>query len=101
VTVKKGAVLGSGSLAPEGFTLPVGSVWVGSQDGCAVNVAPEDKTYSTKDTVTPFGRAFYQGKANFSVVPLWGICMYNTLWQAFCTWYVCIWSCVHFSLHFV
>lgn len=37
VTVKKGAVLGSGSLAPEDFTLPAGSVWVGSQQGCAGN----------------------------------------------------------------
>lgn len=86
VTVCKGAVLGSGSLAPEDFTLPVGSVWVGAQDGCAVNVAPADPTYSTKDTVTPFGRAFYQGKAQYSVVPLWGIVTYNTMWQAFCTW---------------
>lgn len=39
VTVRKGAVLGSGSLAPEDFTLPVGSVWVGSQQGCAGNLA--------------------------------------------------------------
>jgi carbonic anhydrase/acetyltransferase-like protein (isoleucine patch superfamily) len=86
VTVKKGAVLGSGSLAPEDFTLPVGSVWVGAQDGCAVLVAPEDRTYATRDTTTPFGRAFYQGKAAFTVIPLWGVVAYNTLWQAFCTW---------------
>lgn len=51
-----------------------------------MNVAPEDSTYNTKDTVTPFGRAFYQGKAPYRVVPLWGIVLYNTLWQAFCTW---------------
>jgi carbonic anhydrase/acetyltransferase-like protein (isoleucine patch superfamily) len=87
VTVRKGAVLGSGSLAPEDFELPVGSVWVGSQNGAAVNVAPTDKTYLTKDTVTPFGQAFYQGNANYTVIPLWGIVMYNTIWQAFCTWY--------------
>ncbi len=29
VTLKKGAVLGSGSLAPEEFKMDVGSVWVG------------------------------------------------------------------------
>ena len=33
-------------------------------------------------------RAFYKGQATYSVVPLWGIVLYNTSWQAFCTWYV-------------
>ena len=48
VTLSKGSVLGSGSLAPEDFTAAVGSVWVGSSEGSAVNVAPADPTYNVK-----------------------------------------------------
>ena len=87
VTLSKGAVLGSGSLASEDMLLPVGSVWVGSQHGSAVNVSPPDQTYNVKDTMSPFGRAFYEGQANYCVLPLSVIALYNTLWQAFCTWY--------------
>eukprot|EP01038_Epipyxis_sp_PR26KG_P006462 gene6462-8890_t len=87
VTVQKGAVLGSGSLVPEDFIIPVGSIWVGSQGGRAVNVSPADQSFNTKDTTTPFGKAFYEGKANYFVIPLWVIILYNTSWQAFCTCY--------------
>lgn len=52
-----------------------------------MNVAPTDETYNVKDTTTPFGKAFYERKADFPVIPLWGIVMYSTLWQAFCTCY--------------
>ena len=38
VVLRRGSVLGSGSLAAENFEAPVGSVYVGSRDGCAVNV---------------------------------------------------------------
>jgi len=85
VKVGRAAVLGSGSLAPEDMDVPVGSVWVGSTQGSPVNVAPADFSYATKDTTTPFGRAFYEGKATYKVVPLWAIVLYNTSWQAFCT----------------
>lgn len=87
VTLRRGAVLGSGSLAAEGMDIAVGSVWVGSRSGCAINVAPSDPSYATNDTMTPFGRAFYQRKAPYFVLPLWFIVLYNTLWQAFCTCY--------------
>lgn len=83
----KGSVLGSGSLAKEDFYAPVGSIWVGSQDGCALNAAPEDKSFNVKDTRSPFGRAFYDGDAQYGVIPLWAIVFYNTAWQAFCTMY--------------
>jgi hypothetical protein len=85
--LKRGAVLGSGSLAPEDFVAPVGSVWVGSTAGTAQMVTPADLTYAQKDTRTPFGRAFYDGKASYAVIPLWAIVMYSTTWQAFCTCY--------------
>lgn len=87
VTLARGAVLGSGSLASEGMKIPVGSVWVGSRAGTAVNVAPTDMSYNFKDTLTPFGRAFYMGEASYTVIPLWAIVIYNTLWQGACTCY--------------
>lgn len=86
VTLGKGAVLGSGALAYEDMTIEVGSVWLGSQHGSALNVAPKDLSYASKNTTTPFGKAFYEGKANYFVLPLWMIILYNTTWQAFCTW---------------
>jgi hypothetical protein len=44
-----------------------------------------DASYNVKDTLSPFGRAFYKHEATFEVIPLWAIVCYNTLWQAFCT----------------
>lgn len=86
VRVRRGAVLGSGTLTSEDMDLPVGSVWVGSQGGSAVNVVSEDASYAIKDTITPFGRAFYERKASYFVLPLWFIIIFNTLWQGFITW---------------
>mmetsp|Transcript_1799 Transcript_1799/g.2830 ORF Transcript_1799/g.2830 Transcript_1799/m.2830 type:complete len:1652 (-) Transcript_1799:132-5087(-) len=85
--LKKGAVLGSGSLSPENFLCPTGSIWVGSRDGTCINVSPEDKTFDRKDCVSPFGKAFYQGNAPYFVLPLWAIVVVNMTWQAFCTCY--------------
>jgi len=86
VHLRRGSVLGSGSYAPMGLECPIGSVWVGSQEGRPLNVSPTDPTFATKDTLTPFGRAFYQRKAPYFVIPLWMIMMYNITWQAICTW---------------
>lgn len=79
--------MGSGSLAPEDFVCPVGSIWVGSRDGSCINVSPEDRTYEIKDTISPFGRAFYEGKAPYTVIPLWGVVCINLFWNAICTCY--------------
>eukprot|EP01038_Epipyxis_sp_PR26KG_P009637 gene9637-12976_t len=87
VTIGKGAILGSGSIAHEDFEAPMGSVWVGSRYGRPVNVAPADFSYENKETITPFGLAFYQGKANFFVIPLWGIVLYSTFMRVICTTY--------------
>ena len=83
--VRRGAVLGSGSLACEDMDVPVGSIWVGSREGCAVNASPADLSYNVKDTTTPFARAFYLGQASYRIIPLWGIVIYNMFWQAICT----------------
>jgi hypothetical protein len=80
-------VLGSGSLSPEDFVCPVGSIWVGSRDGSAVNVSPEDLSSEEKDTIRPFGRAFYEGKASYTVIPLWGVVLINMFWNAIATCY--------------
>jgi acyl-CoA synthetase (AMP-forming)/AMP-acid ligase II/acetyltransferase-like isoleucine patch superfamily enzyme/acyl carrier protein len=85
VTMRRGSVLGSGSLAAENFEAPVGSVWVGSRHGSAMNAAPADLSYGRKDTLTSFAKAFYHREVDYFVIPLSFIVMYNTLWQAFCT----------------
>ncbi len=73
--------------ASEDMDVGVGSIWVGSHQGCAVNASPVDLSFNVADTTTPFGRAFYQGHAEgYTVIPLWVIVLYNTSWQAFCTW---------------
>lgn len=50
-------------------------------------MSPEDLTYAIKDTITPFGRAFYEGNAPYTVIPLWGVVCINLLWSAVCTCY--------------
>jgi hypothetical protein len=65
----------------------VGSIWVGSRDGSCINVSPEDRTYEVKETNSPFGKAFYDGKAPYRVIPLWAVVLYNLAWQSFCTCY--------------
>ena len=80
-------MLGSGSLSPENFECPIGSIWVGSRDGTCINVSPEDKTFDRKDTNSPFGRAFYDKKAPYFVFPLWAIVIFNTTVHALATCY--------------
>lgn len=81
--LKRGSVLGSGGLTPEDFIAPVGSVWIGSKDGKCINVAEEDKSFLTKDLISPFGKAFYQRNAAYTVIPLWGIILYSCFWRFF------------------
>jgi len=87
VILRRGCVLGSGSLAHEGFEGAVGSMWVGSRGGSAAVVSPEDESFRDKDTNSPFGRAFYGKDASYCVLPLWLVASYNTIWQGFCVCY--------------
>lgn len=84
--LRRGSVLGSGSLACEDMEVAMGSVWVGSKEGKAVNVAPKDTTFATKETISPFGRAFYLREASYQVFSLGFVFFYNITWQAICTW---------------
>ena len=86
-TLGKACVLGSGGLAREGFEGGIGSMWVGSRAGTTTMVQPEDESYLLRDLISPFGKAFYQGKADYFVFPLWFVAFYNTFWQALCVCY--------------
>jgi hypothetical protein len=85
VRLKKASVVGSGTLAPENFEAEVGEVWVGSTGGRPVNAAASNQTLLKSDTLTPFGKAFYEGRAAYWVITLPFIIAYNVLWQFFCT----------------
>ncbi|KAK1232838.1 putative NRPS-like protein biosynthetic cluster [Marasmius sp. AFHP31] len=68
------AVMGSGTLGTRNAEYLDGSTWMGSKNGkpmCLKPGAPSEKASSEKlgDTITPFGRAFYGGKASFYVLP--------------------------------
>ncbi|KAI9309236.1 hypothetical protein BJ944DRAFT_137912, partial [Cunninghamella echinulata] len=90
------AVLGSGGLLKKHFKMSAGSTWVGSRGGNAYKFSDGDAQdynekgqYPEDDTVTPFGRAFYQRKANYFVAPLWILVPYNFIMQVIGT---CYWS---------
>jgi carbonic anhydrase/acetyltransferase-like protein (isoleucine patch superfamily) len=86
--VGKNAVLGSNSVCPENWYLPEGSVWFGSKGGephCLEQgvARNRDRPIKSRDTMKeklqlvgdsstlrPFGKAFYQRKANYFVWPL-------------------------------
>ncbi|KAI8093662.1 uncharacterized protein BX664DRAFT_261054 [Halteromyces radiatus] len=77
------AVLGSGGLLKKHFKISPGSTWVGSRGGNAYKFSDGDAQdeKSLDDTVTPFGRAFYQRKANYFVAPLLLLVPYNFIMQ--------------------
>jgi len=92
----KGAVLGSNSVCPAGRYLPEASVWFGSRSGEPVllekgveevngpvqasEVDPDKlQMYGDESTLRPFGRAFYNGEANYFVYPLPLIILFTVL----------------------
>jgi len=81
----QGSILGSGGLAAEDFIAPTGSVWVGSSQGSAVNIAPADNSFTS--ALSPFAKAFYLRHSNYCVLSQSMIVVYNTLWQAICVCY--------------
>jgi acyl-CoA synthetase (AMP-forming)/AMP-acid ligase II/acetyltransferase-like isoleucine patch superfamily enzyme/acyl carrier protein len=92
--IGKGAVLGSNSICPAGRYLPESSVWLGVRNGNpillekgvedvagpinAADVSPiKFQMHGDESTIRPFGRAFYQGDANYLVLPLVAINMFT------------------------
>ncbi|OSD06234.1 acetyl-CoA synthetase-like protein [Trametes coccinea BRFM310] len=68
--VGKRTVMGSGALGRRGGVYENGSVWMGSEGGEAVCFKKGSKEADDgSSTITPFGRAFYERKAAFFVLP--------------------------------
>jgi len=92
--IGKNAVLGSNSVCPEGRYLPESSLWFGSQ-GCEPVLLEQgtedisgvimstdikqDKLQFEGDssTLRPFGKAFYNGKATYRVIPLYMVIIFT------------------------
>ncbi|KAL3450327.1 hypothetical protein BJX65DRAFT_315869 [Aspergillus insuetus] len=99
VTVGEMAMVGSGSLLRRNGFYPPDTVWTGSRNGNAIQFptitahvdkekqamsssssssGDDEKNGGGRDTTRPFGRAFYQGMANFPVIGIPGIVAYST-----------------------
>jgi len=85
-TIGRRAVMGSGALSKRNTSYDAGSTWIGngafnshlahpithrdsSDKGEAVCLNRGDEKQADMETVTPFGRAFYQRKAEYFVYP--------------------------------
>ncbi|KAH7401303.1 hypothetical protein BKA66DRAFT_585266 [Pyrenochaeta sp. MPI-SDFR-AT-0127] len=85
-SVGEGAVLGSGALTKRNESYPPYSVWVGSKGGECVRLdhkGPDDINMMEKKgghkSSTPFGRAFYEGQAEYHVLGLPSIICYSLI----------------------
>jgi len=73
--------LGSGGLGPEGATLPENTRWVGCRDGAPVEVPSQMDPFSARrTTIKPFGKAFYEGAAPYTVWPYALHILYSLAW---------------------
>ncbi|XP_006461692.1 hypothetical protein AGABI2DRAFT_70890 [Agaricus bisporus var. bisporus H97] len=74
--VGRRTVMGSGALGKRDTLYEDGSTWMGCENGEAICFGRSDRDYPEKEvtsTSTPFGRAFYEGKADYWVFPYWFI----------------------------
>ncbi|KAJ7917936.1 hypothetical protein B0H13DRAFT_2439611 [Mycena leptocephala] len=80
------ALMGSGALAMRDKEYKEGSIWLGTD--CLDDGSEQDLNH---DTSTPFGRAFYQGKAPYIVYPYFLIVVFNIAIIASSTtyWSIC------------
>lgn len=84
-TVGVQCVMGSGALSRRNGNYEDRSVWMGSKNGEAVSFGKSQgstEPLSEEDTITPFGRAFYQRKANYFVLPYFVVVAYHVVMQA-------------------
>jgi acyl-CoA synthetase (AMP-forming)/AMP-acid ligase II/acetyltransferase-like isoleucine patch superfamily enzyme/acyl carrier protein len=88
VEVKRNAVLGSGTFAPEDFVAPAGSTWIG-HGGRASPIELEEASprKAEEATIRPYGLAMYEGKANYPVWPLGAHIAFNLSSAAFVATY--------------
>ncbi|KAJ8081882.1 putative NRPS-like protein biosynthetic cluster [Marasmius tenuissimus] len=89
VSVGPRAVLGSGTLTSRGKRYPAGSTWIGSAGGeaCCLNEGSPELEKEGGKTSTPFGRAFYEGKAPYFVFPYPMILAISILFVIVCAIY--------------
>lgn len=85
--MKKLSIIGSGSIVPEDFVSPPGSVWVGSKGGKPLCLGNENLSCLNEDTITPFGKAFYNREAPYYVLSLPIIVFYSITCNCFCIVY--------------
>lgn len=83
-TIGTQCVMGSGALARRNGNYEDRSVWMGSKNGEAVSFGKSQgpAELGEEDTITPFGRAYYQRRANYFVMPYLMIVALNVLLQA-------------------
>jgi acetyltransferase-like isoleucine patch superfamily enzyme len=94
VTIGKRTTVGSGALLRRDGEYPDDTAWAGSRQGDAVQFPqlksrrnnsqqtedmPDEKNPNDDDTISPFGRAFYEGQANYRVLGMGPIVGYSTL----------------------
>ncbi|KAF5361772.1 hypothetical protein D9756_002164 [Leucocoprinus leucothites] len=76
--VGRRTVMGSGALGKRDTVYEDGSTWMGCDNGDSICFGRSEKEFDEKDiTSSPFGRAFYEGKANYWVFPYWLILASN------------------------
>lgn len=69
-TIGRRTIMGSGALAKRNTMYEDGSTWIGNDNGEAVCLGKRPKAAEDSDeTSTPFGRAFYEKKAHYYVMP--------------------------------
>lgn len=89
VHVERNTVLGSGALGKKNGTYPESTVWIGSRSGGAqqwdVGKDSSNDNVNGQDSLSPFGKAFYDRDAPYFVFPLWLIVMLNLVIFAICT----------------
>ncbi|KAF8227072.1 acetyl-CoA synthetase-like protein [Tricholoma matsutake] len=78
-TVGKCTVMGSGALGKRDTTYEDGSTWIGNDNGEAIYLSGGSKADADlqESTMTPFGKAFYENGANYTVIPYVGVLVMN------------------------
>jgi acetyltransferase-like isoleucine patch superfamily enzyme len=88
VVVKRNAVLGSGTFAPEDFVAPAGSTWIGHGGRASpLELEKASARKAEEPTIRPYGLAMYEGKANYPVWPLGAHIAFNLSSAAFVATY--------------
>ncbi|KAF3480824.1 uncharacterized protein GIQ15_06171 [Arthroderma uncinatum] len=90
-TIGRRTTIGSGALLRRNGFYPDNTTWAGSKNGDAIQfpqlksnrsctkVTSEKSDENDDDTISPFGRAFYEGQADYHVLGIGSIVVYSAL----------------------